>query len=934
MHPFPTYVNPHLGELLETVRLDKRFVRGEGPWLWDSEGNRYLDFIAAYGALPFGYNPPEIWEALTRVRDAGEPSFVQPSYLDAAGELARRLIELAPEGLRYVTFTNSGAEATEAALKLARAATGRQRILAAHNSFHGKTFGALSATGRPAYQEAFGVPVPGFDFVPYGDAGAVEEALSARPGEYAAVILEPIQGEGGIVMPPPGYLAAVKELCRAHGTLLILDEVQTGLGRTGTLFRCQAEGVVPDVMTLAKALGGGLVPIGAVLSTAEAYTEAFATKHSSTFAGNALACRAGLAALDLLTRDGGKLLARVRQLGDLLRRGLEELQSRYPRVIREVRGTGLMLGIDFGIDEETFRSSAGAMLGVMASQELLTPAIASFLLNRAALRVAPTLNGNSVIRIEPPLIIEEEHCLLALEALERVCRVLDEGNTGELLAHLVDRREPVPPPMRRHEANGVARRPAASVSVAETGTGETTTGAPDEHAQARAGKRPDEQALDEQARQGRAQQDMAGQEQAGDQEEGRFAFLVHPLDLRNYTEFDPSFQPYTEEELERLSSRFNGLMEPFVIGTTRIVSATGQRAYGEFVVVPRTTRQLVEGPRRENLAVVAAAVELARDRGAGIVGLGAYTAIVSRSGRALTHLGVPLTTGNSYTVVAAIEALLEASTRLGADLARCTAAVVGATGSIGRGTALLLAPDVQRLILIGNPRSGAKAYERLLVVAAEVAQWVVAERDRGRSFSAGTLADWLLHRPELPGPGAGPEAYQAAVARLLELPGCPIRLTTDVAAGLPESEMVVIATSTAEEFITPDMLRPGAVVCDMSRPPNVSRRVEVERPDVLVLDGGVIEVPGRPWFGWDFGYEQGLAYACMSETMMLALEKDYRHTSLGSDLTPESMLRMRELAARHGFRLAGLRSFDRPVTEARWQQLLAARRVLSQPSMR
>ncbi|HEY8416504.1 MAG TPA: aminotransferase class III-fold pyridoxal phosphate-dependent enzyme [Limnochordales bacterium] len=904
MHPFPQYVNPHLGELLETVRLDKRFVRGEGPWLWDSEGNRYLDFIAAYGALPFGYNPPAIWEALNRVRDAGEPSFVQPSYLDAAGELARRLVELAPEGLRYVTFTNSGAEATEAALKLARAATGRQRILAAHNSFHGKTLGALSATGRPAYQEAFGVPLPGFDFVPYGDADAVAEALAARPGEYAAVILEPIQGEGGIVMPPPGYLAAVKELCRAHGTLLILDEVQTGLGRTGTLFRCQAEGVAPDVMTLAKALGGGLVPIGAVLSTAEAYTEAFATKHSSTFAGNALACRAGLAALDLLTGDGGKLLERVRQLGELLRRGLEDMQRRYPRVIREVRGTGLMLGIDFGIDEDTFRSTAGAMLGVMASQELLTPAIASYLLNRGGLRVAPTLNGNSVIRIEPPLIIEEEHCHLALEALERVCRVLDEGNTGELLAHLVDRREPVPPPVRRHTANGAARGPAARVSVVETGTRAAASGARQER-----GQEPEE-------------------------EEGRFAFLVHPLDLRNYTEFDPSFEPYTEVELERLSRRFNGLMEPFVVGATRVVSATGQRAYGEFVVVPRTTRQLVDGPRRENLAVVAAAVELARDRGAGIVGLGAYTAIVSRSGRALTHLGVALTTGNSYTVVAAIEALLEAGTRLGADLARSTAAVVGATGSIGRGTALLLAPEVQRLILIGNPRSGAKAYERLLAVAAEVAQWVLAERDRGREFPAGTLAAWLLHRPELPGTGAGPEAFQAAMARLLEVPDCPIRLTTDVAAGLPDSEMVVIATSTAEEFVTPDMLRPGAVICDMSRPPNVSRRVEVERPDVLVLDGGVIEVPGRPWFGWDFGYEQGLAYACMSETMMLALEKDYRHTSLGSDLTPESILRMRELAARHGFRLAGLRSFDRPVTEARWQQLLAARRALSQPSLR
>ncbi|REJ37329.1 MAG: aminotransferase III [Bacillota bacterium] len=908
MHPYPEYVNPYLGELLEKVRLNKRFVRGEGAWLWDSEGRRYLDFIAAYGALPFGYNPPEIWEALLAARAAGEPSFVQPSYLDAAGELARRLIELAPAGLRYVTFTNSGAEAVEAALKLARAATGRERILAARNSFHGKTLGALSATGRPAYQDAFHVPFPGFDFVPYGDVNAVAEALAARPGQYAAVILEPIQGEGGIVVPPPGYLAAVKELCREHGALLILDEVQTGLGRTGTLFRCQAEGVSPDVMTLAKALGGGLVPIGAVLSTAEAYTEAFATKHSSTFAGNALACRAGLAALDLLTRDDGRLLKEVDRLGRLLKAGLEELQRRYPRVIREVRGVGFMLGVDFGIDEDTFGASAGAMIGVMASQELLTPVIASYLLNRTGLRVAPTLNGNSVIRIEPPLIVDEAQCRMALEAFEQLCAVLDAGNTGELLAHLVDRGTSVPPPVPA-ATNGVKAEPAGVTVVRESAAGRDEQGLG--NGAAPAGAVPE------------------GSAARPDEEEGRFAFLVHPLDLRNYTEFDRSLSPYTAEELHRLSERFNSLVKPFVIGATRIVSRTGQRAYGEFVVVPRTTRQLVDGPRKENLAVVAAAVELARDRGARIVGLGAYTAIVSRSGKALTDLGVALTTGNSYTVVAAIEALLEASARLGADLSRSTAAVVGATGSIGRGTALLLAPEVRRLVLIGNPRSGAKAYERLQAVAGEVARWVLAERERGREFAPGTLADWILQRPELPGAQASQEAMAAAMGQLLARPDCPILLTTDVEAGLAEGEMVVIATSTADEFITPGMLRPGAVVCDMSRPPNVSRQVEKERPDVLVLDGGVIEVPGRPWFGWDFGYEQGLAYACMSETMMLALEKDYRHTSLGSDLTPESMLRMQQLAQRHGFKLAGLRSFDRPVTEARWQELLQARRQLS-----
>ncbi|OUM94096.1 MAG: aminotransferase III [Firmicutes bacterium ZCTH02-B6] len=908
MHPYPEYVNPHLGELLETVRLNKRFVRGEGAWLWDSEGKRYLDFIAAYGALPFGYNPPEIWDALLAARAAGEPSFVQPSYLEAAGELARRLIEAAPAGLRYVTFTNSGAEATEAALKLARAATGRERILAAHNSFHGKTLGALSATGRPAYQDAFHVPFPGFDFVPYGDVEAVADAFRARPGEYAAVILEPIQGEGGIVVPPPGYLAAVKELCRQHGVLLILDEVQTGLGRTGTLFRCQAEGVAPDIMTLAKALGGGLFPIGAVLSTAEAYTETFALKHSSTFAGNALACRAGLAVLDLVTRDDGRLLKEVERLGGVLKTGLEDLQRRYPRVIREVRGTGFMLGIDFGIDEDTFSASAGAMLGVMASQELLTPVIASYLLNRTGLRVAPTLNGNSVIRIEPPLIVDEAQCRMALEALEQVCAVLDAGNTGELLAHLVDRQAPVPSPARAASADA-----QAGVAVVREGDvrHEQTAGS----GAACAGSEPSTHSA------------------KPEEEEGRFAFLVHPLDLRNYTEFDRSFEPYTEEELHRLTERFNSLVEPFVIGTARIVSQTGQRAYGEFVVVPRTTRQLVDGPRKENLAVVAAAVELARDRGARIVGLGAYTAIVSRSGKALTDLGVALTTGNSYTVVAAIEALLEASARLGADLTRSTAAVVGATGSIGRGTALLLAPEVRRLVLIGNPRSGVKAYERLQAVAAEVASWVLSERERGRQFAPGTLADWVVQRTELPGEAAPVEAFQAAVAGLLAQPDCPISLTTDIEAGLADGEMVVIATSTADEFITPRMLRPGAVVCDMSRPPNVSRQVEKERPDVLVLDGGVIEVPGRPWFGWDFGYEQGLAYACMSETMMLALEKDYRHTSLGSDLTPESMLRMQQLAQRHGFKLAGLRSFDRPVTEARWRELLEARKQLSLASL-
>lgn len=870
MHPYPSYVNPYLGELLKLVQLDKRFVRGEGAWLWDDEGNRYLDFIAAYGALPFGFNPPRIWEALEQVRQAGEPSFIQPSYLDAAGQLAAKLIELTNGDLDFVTFTNSGAESTEAAIKMARAATGRKRILATQNSFHGKTMGALSATGRRSYQDAFYVPFEGFDFVPYGDVDALRQALEARPDEYAAVMLEPIQGEGGIVVPPAGYLRQVEELCREFGALFILDEVQTGLGRTGVMFRYQEEGVMPDAVTLAKALGGGLFPIGAMLCRAEVYTEAFAMKHSSTFAGNTLGARVGLAALELLTENDGALMKNVQRLGEQLKERLEQLREQYPHVIREIRGTGFMLGIDFGIDQRTFGSGPGAMLGIMAEQELLTPAIASYLLNRHGLRVAPTLNGSSVIRIEPPLIVDEAQCEMALDALADVCRVLAAGNTGQLLAHLVGREEPVPTPVRR---------PEDDIPV------------PD-------GPAPDE---------------------------GHFAFLVHPLDMGNYSEFDRSLEPYTDEEMAVLSEKFNALIRPFVVGQTRFVSETGEKVYGEFVVVPRTTEQLIDGPRQENLGLVAEAVELAHQRGAGIVGLGAYTAIVSRSGRALKDRTVALTTGNSYTVVAAIEAVLEASTRLGEDLTKMHAAVIGATGSIGRGTALLLGPEVQKLTLVGNPRSGDKAIERLQNVAAELFQQLVVEADAGREYAEGTIGGWLLRQSGRPAADADDEAYLAWTKQLLEQADCPVQLTIDVNEALKDAQAVVIATSSAEEFITPEMLRHGAVVCDMSRPPNVSRRVEKERPDVLVLDGGVIEVPGKPWFGWDFGYEQGLAYACMSETMMLALEKDYRDTSLGTDLTPASMLRLRDMARKHGFRLAGLRSFDRPVTEERWQQLLAAR---------
>ena len=208
-------------------------------------------------------------------------------------------------------FTNSGAELVEAAIKLARCRTGRLGILSARNGFHGLTLAGMSATDTSFFQRGFGAPVPGFDLVPFGDLEALEATLTARPGFFAAFMVEIIQGESGIRVAPPGYLAAARDLCHRYGSLLIVDEVQTGLGRTGRLFACEEEGVTPDILALAKALGGGLMPIGACLYSEAAYTEHFDLRHGSTFAGNTLACRAALAAIAELTKDDQQLVRQV-----------------------------------------------------------------------------------------------------------------------------------------------------------------------------------------------------------------------------------------------------------------------------------------------------------------------------------------------------------------------------------------------------------------------------------------------------------------------------------------------------------------------------------------------------------------------------------------------------------------------------------------------
>ncbi len=368
-------------------RQDLQLVRGSGTKVYDADGNEYLDLTTGIGVAAVGHGNEAVAEA---IKDQAEELMTcSPAYFynEVRAELLEKLAEITPEGLNQSFLCNSGTEAIEASLKFARHHTGKKEIIATMRGFHGRTLGSLSATWKRKYSQPFKPLVPGFSHVPYGDLDKLEEEISE---ETAAVLLEPIQGEGGIHTPPEGYLTGVREICDDNGVLLVLDEVQTGFGRTGEMFAGDHWGIKPDVMALAKAMGGG-APIGA--SVVREDMEFSPGLHGSTFGGNPLTARAALAAINYIQEENLVELARER--GEQFKKGLEEIAEEHGKIVREVRGLGLMLALQL-------RKKAGPYLDA--------------LLDRGVLALPA---GSSVLRFLPPLEISPEE-------IERVIKTLDQ----------------------------------------------------------------------------------------------------------------------------------------------------------------------------------------------------------------------------------------------------------------------------------------------------------------------------------------------------------------------------------------------------------------------------------------------------------------------------------------------------------------------------
>ena len=397
-------INPQFMRVLKTIGFDRVWARGEGQYLYDQDGTRFLDVLGGFGMFNVGRNNPRVRAALVETLELETPGSVQLGVSLLPGLLGEELLKRTPPRLARVLFTSSGTEAVEAALKLGRAATGRSRVLSAVHGFHGLTLGALSANGGPHFVERFGPLLPGFAHIPFGDLDALEQEL--RGEDVALFILEPIQGHG-VYLPPAGYLEEAQELCRRYGTLFAVDEVQTGFGRTGKLFAFEHWGLEPDIVTVAKSLSGGYVPVGALLMAEHVYDGVFdslehSVSHGSTFAPNDLAMAAGLATLREL--DEARLVECAARLGQLLLERTEVLAAAHD-VVREARGLGLMWALEFAEPDAgslSWRVMERMQTGLFAQLVVVPLFTKHHILSQVAGHDLPVLKGL------PPLVLSEQ----------------------------------------------------------------------------------------------------------------------------------------------------------------------------------------------------------------------------------------------------------------------------------------------------------------------------------------------------------------------------------------------------------------------------------------------------------------------------------------------------------------------------------------------
>lgn len=664
------YHKPGLRNLLRTIRLDVNYERAAGDLLYyrDATGREVevLDLVGGYGTLLLGHNHPDLIAEAAQIFASGRPNHTQGSIRSGAERLAQKLSARAG-GDYCAVFANSGAEAVEAALKHALLETGGCTLIVLEGGFHGKTTGALRLTANPQFREPFETGGLNVIRVQPNDAEQLRAAF-AEANDLAGFLFEPIQGEAGVRSLSAEFMQLAAELCADCDVPLIADECQTGLRRTGEFLASHTLGVTPDYIILSKALGGGLAKISALLVKRKRYQQAFDVLHSSTFADDEFSCAIAMKTLELLDSP---MIQKCRAQGDYLLKRLRALARRYPTAIADVRGLGLLIGIELQRPTET----SGFLLNFLAERDLLGPLLSGCLLRVHQIRIAPTLSDSFTLRVQPSALISRERLDRFVEALADVCEKLCENDIAGLTRFLATVNQTVEsvPRLPRLDTPIVAYHPQnfrrREQSLLHTSTRSSGT------APCR-----------------------------------RVAWLFHLIDENDLVHLEPGFDKLSLPERAAFLERFAPLAEPVVMDAVDVHSTAGEAVRLYPIVLPVTSAWLLRSVRREGnhaaRLLVQNAVDTAAALNCDVVSLGQFTSTVTRSGRSLQDRGLHVTTGNSYTAALIAQAVRTALGERGLDSRELTLAVVGAAGDIGRTAAAMLSPLFRRSILVGSGRAG------------------------------------------------------------------------------------------------------------------------------------------------------------------------------------------------------------------------------------
>lgn len=832
-------VHRYRRDLLEAAGMGITFVKGIGDFLYDKKGNRFYDASAQYGANIFGHNDPKTKAALSRYISRCRPNLVQPFNLDSRDELARRLVSLT-RSMDYCVFANSGAEAVEAALKLARLSTGRRRVVSIKNGFHGKTQLALTVSGSDRFSSPLITCPEDCENVSPGDISRFKAVIES--GDIAAFVFEPVMGEGGMKALDFGFVSEAIALCREANVVVIADEVQCGMYRCGELLVSDILDLDIDVALLGKGLGGGLMPISAVLYRSRVRSSQFDRKHSSTFAGGGLACAV---ALDVVDRIAGN--SAVRQNVEITSRLVDKHSARLAGDVT-VTGIGLMRGIYF----KNLDTEGCCGLTFLLHSQFLAYLISSYFLNRHHIVALPLLSQDCAVRFEPALTTPPEMVDAFFDAVADIAELLKNGRFDIIFAAILGKPE--------------AELPDRSIAI-------------------RSYNNDDPRCL-------------PIIPAAADGEDLDFAFLSHLTCAEDIVQLLPRSvrENLSETEIGMIVGMVTaiGMIDPTPAPLLAFeIAGLREKRRGVILSSLIYPDMMMRLSKRDKEELIASYFKLAKSYGAKVVGLGAFTSIITKGGvtAAQRYPEFCLTTGNTLTAAATCS-LLESAT--GGHSERT--AIMGARGSIGRLVMLKAAQISEEIVLVGRRSASVASYRELLFL-------LCREIVKVASPQPGTIAAKIQALLPANPSDADIESVLPTIATD-ELGKAMITVSGDYESALQDASAVVSCTSRGKPFLSQSLLRKDAIVLDAARPFDFAVS---SGACPKVHEAGLVRQPFPLRYGDNnlLVEQTGMALGCLSETAMLSMEGIRESFMIGAEASLEALATIEKLTRRHGFGLPG-----------------------------